>query len=1135
VRWPLRIDPQLQGIVWISEREAKNGLKKVRMGAAVTLKVMEAAITEGNSVLVENMGETIDAVYNPVVTRSTFRRGRQLYVKMGDKEVEYSDKFKLFLHTKLANPHYPPEIQAELTLVNFTVTAAGLEDQLLALVVNKERPDLEQKKTNLIIQNNQYTIQLKEIEDDLLYKLATAEGDITEDVALIESLEEAKRVSDTITLKVKEAKETEVVINVSREKYRGVANRGSLLFFMLNSINKIHNFYQFSLNAFVVVFARGIDNTPGGRKKPGGKKLSFKSIAKKVMGKFDWNVDLLLSMIPSRKAGAVAPEPEPIPEPTPEELQARLVNLLATCTSTVYDYTRRGLFDKDKLTVASLLAFQIMRNEGTVDEEEYMCLVNNKKAAAPGQPSPELSDWISEPQWAALSGVAELKAMASIKKDMENSSDLWKEWANNDTCEREKMPGDWERVAPFRKLLITRALRPDRICSALEIFVEKTMGKSYVQQPPFDATAMMAEAGTSTPIFFILFAGYSPSKEIEVAAREAGVLETNELESGKQLKIISMGQGQEPVAEAALDEYTQHGGWVFLDNMHLMKAWVPKLERKLEIAAESGHKDFRCFFSAEPILGAPFADIIPESILQTCIKVSNEPPSDMKSNMRRALSSFNQELFDRCGDEGKSTALKAVVFALCFYHSLILGRKKYGIGIGLGAGSGLGFCRGYSFNMGDLATCGEVCFNYINANDSTPWADLRFMCGEVFYGGHITDPMDRRLCIMYLDLLLKPELIPVDGKPPEFELAPKFKAPLPTDLQALRDYVEVELPAESPVLYGLHPNADLALMTSLGEGLFETVVEIGGGGGDGAAAGASGGGGGGLSAVVDDLLAKCPEPFNMVEVNSRAADKTPFVICALQEATRMNGLVVEIKRSLEELLLGLAGSLNMSDKMTALQTALERKGVPASWMGMMSTRVQEVYSLTQWYTDVKQRYVQLVDWLGYDIKSLPDFKVKRQEILQPKSIWMPGLFNAKAIVTAVQQIYARRNSLPLDVMKFMTECTKFTSFEEVPGPAEEGVFIHGLVMEGARWDLKTGLMADSLPSELHPDMPVMVIKPVHVDNYSIAGYYPCPVYMNMQRANVYSAMVGVFTLKTDKPITKWVLASAAMLMQDELK
>ena len=98
----------------------------------------------------------------------------------------------------------------------------------------------------------------------------------------------------------------------------------------------------------------------------------------------------------------------------------------------------------------------------------------------------------------------------------------------------------------------------------------------------------------------------------------------------------------------------------------------------------------------------------------------------------------------RPSSAAKQTAFKSILFGLCFYHSLLLGRKKFGTGIGSGAGSGLGFCRGYSFNMGDLTTCGDVLFNYLEANLAVPWDDLRYMFGEVFYGGHITDDMDRR-------------------------------------------------------------------------------------------------------------------------------------------------------------------------------------------------------------------------------------------------------------------------------------------------------------------------------------------------------------------------------------------------------
>ena len=129
---------------------------------------------------------------------------------MGDKLLNLNPEFTLMMHTKLSNPHYPPEIQAECTLINFTVTEAGLEDQLLALVVKMERPDLAAKKEELIQSQNQYKITLKNLEKDLLERLAAAEGDILENIELIENLETSKVLSDEIQIKVEDAKVTEV-------------------------------------------------------------------------------------------------------------------------------------------------------------------------------------------------------------------------------------------------------------------------------------------------------------------------------------------------------------------------------------------------------------------------------------------------------------------------------------------------------------------------------------------------------------------------------------------------------------------------------------------------------------------------------------------------------------------------------------------------------------------------------------------------------------------------------------------------------------------------------------------------------------------------------------------------------------
>ena len=176
--------------------------------------------------------------------------------------------------------------------------------------------------------------------------------------------------------------------------------------------------------------------------------------------------------------------------------------------------------------------------------------------------------------------------------------------------------------------------------------------------------------------------------------------------------------------------------------------------------------------------------------------------------------------------------------------------------------------------------------------------------------------------------------------------------------------------------------------------------------------------------------------------------------------------------------------------------------------------------LTAWFADVLKRWAQLDAWTA-------------GSIVTPKCVWLPGLFNPKAFITAVMQTYARAHHLPLDVMRFMTDVTTMQP-EDVVEDGGESKYIYGCCLEGARWDAETASLAESHPNELHPALPVLRVRPVHSDDYSLNGYYECPVYINMQRANVYSPISSVFTLRSTVAVSKWVLASVAILLQDEL-
>lgn len=174
-------------------------------------------------------------------------------MKIGEKEIDFNNHFKLILHTKLSNPHYKPEMQAQTTLINFTVNRDQLEDQLLAEVVKVEKPELEIERIKLTKQQNSFKITLKQLEDGLLRRLSSVHGEILGDKELVLNLEKSKRTASEIEVKVEEAKTTSKEIDNVREKYRVAATRASIIYFIMNDLIKINPMYQFSLEVYYYI------------------------------------------------------------------------------------------------------------------------------------------------------------------------------------------------------------------------------------------------------------------------------------------------------------------------------------------------------------------------------------------------------------------------------------------------------------------------------------------------------------------------------------------------------------------------------------------------------------------------------------------------------------------------------------------------------------------------------------------------------------------------------------------------------------------------------------------------------------------------------------------------------------------
>lgn len=131
-------------------KKTEKGIKILKFSNDNYLKHLEACIQLGCPVMMENVREELDPAIEPLLQKQITVRGASKYIKIGDSTVEYNDDFLFFMATKLRNPHYLPEVSTKVTLLNFMITYEGLSDQLLGILVAKEEPELEQKKSDLV-------------------------------------------------------------------------------------------------------------------------------------------------------------------------------------------------------------------------------------------------------------------------------------------------------------------------------------------------------------------------------------------------------------------------------------------------------------------------------------------------------------------------------------------------------------------------------------------------------------------------------------------------------------------------------------------------------------------------------------------------------------------------------------------------------------------------------------------------------------------------------------------------------------------------------------------------------------------------------------------------------------------------
>ena len=190
-RYPLIIDPSGQAPEYIMQEFKDKKITKTSFLDDSFRKNLESALRFGNPLLVQDV-ESYDPILNPVLNREVRKTGGRVLITLGDQDIDLSPTFSIFLSTRDPTVEFPPDLCSRVTFVNFTVTRSSLQSQCLNQVLRSERPDIDEKRTDLLKLQGEFQVRLRQLEKSLLQALNDSKGRILDDDSVISTLEKLK-------------------------------------------------------------------------------------------------------------------------------------------------------------------------------------------------------------------------------------------------------------------------------------------------------------------------------------------------------------------------------------------------------------------------------------------------------------------------------------------------------------------------------------------------------------------------------------------------------------------------------------------------------------------------------------------------------------------------------------------------------------------------------------------------------------------------------------------------------------------------------------------------------------------------------------------------------------------------------
>ncbi|KAJ1950224.1 dynein heavy chain, partial [Linderina macrospora] len=967
-------------------------------------------------------------------------------------------------------------------------------------VMRHERPDVDERRRDLLRLQGEFRLRLHSLEKELLRALNASQGNILDDDNVVATLESLKTEAAEIARKVEETDGVMREVDRVTATFTPLARSCSAVYFALDRLPALHPFYQFSLDFFNTIFKQVVEQNPNLRGVTDERerlrilrrdlfKLAFCRAA--VSLHHDSQLVMLLQLAQIKLRGDEEEE-----DATAAAMQ--LDNNSSATTGTQEAWARLNAdldFVMRESTILVPAAGQREAQAPIAVPAEIEALIDDEVSSSLAAHSQALG-WCRS--W--------IKAMGSGENTAE-----WVEFLQSEEPEKhvprsavladgELLQGMKEAVA-LRELIVVRALRSDRVLPAATRFAATVFAEPN-GPISLEAAGMVAEANlgeiattevdASTPIALCSVPGHDAAYRVDALAEEM------------RRNVVSVAMGSIEgfaLADQAIANASKSGSWVLLKNVHLAPGWLGQLEKRLQSLRV--HAQFRLFLTME------INPAVPASLLRRARTLVFEPAPGVRANLLESLGSIPAG----SGKAAQPAERARLRFLLAWLHSVVIERLRY---------APLGWTTRYEFSDADFACALATVDCWIDRAAQgrsnidparIPWDAIRTLLSESVYGGRIDNEFDHHVLETFVQRWFCADAYGVDFKlVDDGGSGGGLLAPEGTLFEDFVAWCHALPENEPPTWLGLPANAETLLLVQKGQRLVsdtrklrslmdddddeeETVADAGSSSKGASSSSAAASGDQAelpaymrqVESLAASFLAALPEQLaELSHADAEQAARVPLFRVIEREHSVARKLLAQVRQDLVHLRETCRGERKQTNHLRDLLRDFNAASVPQPWLSTYT--VPRDFSLARWVADFGARLDQ-VSQLGARITQHSGDVV---DAVQRESVWIGGLMYPEAFITATRQAVAKKLQCSLEELSIGLQIGELAMDGCAFG-------ISGLRLEGAEWQQDAVALNDGTNERLST---CFLTWTRSKDDVKAAEGVDIPVYLNLDRSDL---------------------------------